>query len=113
MTTIRKPWTWNEIDHWTVEDLLETLQLLSEQDEADDFMSAYAEVCHDEDHAEHNLRYLLQLLMRRDIDVDEISELLDLDKPTLDEVFISRNWFANSSCGIKVEFGKAEVEVEV
>ena len=53
---MRKPWVWNEIEVWTGKDLMEILQLLTEQDEADDFIESYAEVCEDEDHALHNVR---------------------------------------------------------
>lgn len=91
---------WSEIEHWTGNELIETLQLVSDEDEASSFMETYTAACDDESHAEHNLRYIFSL-----IDSDEaerLSELFMVDVPDPDDDPIEpRQWWANSSMGVK------------
>ena len=117
----RSPFTWEEagIEHWTGRDLMETLQLLGDQDEADSFLTAYAAVCDDDDHARHNIRCLAQLIagFPGDDEEDEIKqaekdalricEYFDLELPKQSEALEPRHWFSNSDLGVKVEREKA------
>ena len=103
---MRNPFTWQEVEHWTGADLMETLQLLTEQSEADDFISAYAEACaDDEDHAEHNVRYMLDVLARNGEkdEAERLAELFGVELPQASEILSPRQWFTNSSLGVKVE----------
>lgn len=95
---MRKPFIWNEIEHWTGQDLIETVQLLDEAD-AEDFMSAYSAVCEDEAHAEHNLRWIMTLVDRET--AEALSELFMVECPEPDEVVSPRQWFKGSSLGLK------------
>lgn len=102
--TFRQPWVWNEIEHWTGPDLAETIQLVSEQAEADDFIEAYAEACEDDEHALHNIRYILSVMISADEDeLQRIADLFGVDPPIKGEVISPRQWWKDSSCGIKVE----------
>lgn len=67
----RIPWEWNEVEHWTMGDLCETLLLISEQEEADDFATSYAEICGDESTAEANIGYMLYLIRERKDEDDD------------------------------------------
>lgn len=105
---MREPWVWNEIEHWTGADLMETLALISEQEEADSFMEAYAELWDDSDDALESLRYWLQLV-GYDQDGDElledckqVAELLGLEMPTREEVISPRQNFGKWSLGVVV-----------
>lgn len=105
---MRSPFTWMEVEHWTGADLAETLQLLSDQDEADSFLSAYADVCDDDDHALHNIRYLAQYIASSaddepsaEEDAKRICEFFGLDMPTQSETISPRQWFKASSLGVK------------
>lgn len=106
---MRVPFSWEEagIDHWTGGDLMETLLLIGDQDEFDSFLTAYAEVCEDDDHAIHNIKYLAQLISTDSDNENALEEgtriaaFLGLEKvPT--ETLSPRNWFSNSSLGVKV-----------
>lgn len=104
----REPFIWNGIEHWTGADLMETVLLISDEDEAADFMEAYTAACDDEDHAIHNLRYMLDILAH-DSDNDDArteaeqqAELFMVELPAKDETLAPRNWWTNSSCGVKV-----------
>lgn len=104
---MRKPFVWNEIEHSTGLDLMETIQLISEQDEADSFMEAYAEVCDDEDHAIQNVRYMLEIIGSDDDDPDaektaaELGELFGVEPTQPGEVISPMQWWSNSSYGVK------------
>lgn len=95
---MRKPFIWNEIEHWTGADLIETVQLIDE-DDAESFMSAYAAVCGDESHAEHNLRWIMTLVDRET--AEALSELFMVELPGEDEVISPRQWWNESSLGVK------------
>lgn len=98
---MRRPWVWNEIEHWTGIDLMETLQLLTEQVEADDFIESYAEVCEDDDHAAHNIEYMVGIIGSSDHEEgDRLAELFGVDFSTAEPVS-PRQWWANSSLGLK------------
>ena len=105
---MRKPFVFNEIEHWVGNDLIETVQLLDET-EAADFMTAYAAVCDSESHAEHNLRYMMTLTDSET--AQALSELFMLDPPGEHEVISPRQWFAGSSYGVKEVKSNAEAEV--
>lgn len=103
----RTAFTWDGIEHWTGGDLLETVQMISTDDEASSFMEAYTAVCDDEEHAISNLRYMLEIIAT-DSDnenaMDEARELADLfmlDLPAPGEVIAPRQWWSNSSLGVK------------
>ncbi len=95
---MRKPFTWNEIEHWTGADLIETVQLLDGAD-VEGFMSAYSAASGSESAAEHNIRYMMTLTDRET--ADALSELFMLDAPADDETISPRQWFAGSSLGVK------------
>lgn len=105
----RVPFTWEGVDHWTGADLVETLMLLGDQDEADSFLSAYAEVCEDDDHALHNIRYLVQVISTdSDSDTAEedgrtICDFFGLKFPAPTETIAPHNWFFMSSLGVKAK----------
>lgn len=99
---MRAPFVWEDagIEIWTGGDLMDTLLLLDSQDEADSFLSAYAEACDDDDHALHNVRYLAQLIGGED--AERISGFFGFDLPKSGETISPRQWFKASSLGIKV-----------
>ena len=92
---MRNPFIWNEIEMWTGADLIETVQLLDE-DDAEGFMEAYSEACED---AEHNLRYIMTLTDRET--AEALSELFMIECPESDEVVEPRQWWNDSSLGVK------------
>lgn len=94
---MRNPFAWNEIEHWTGSDLIETIQLLDES-EVESFMSAYSAVCDDESHAEHNIRYMMTLVDSET--AEALSELFMIDRPEKNEVVAPMQWWANSSLGL-------------
>jgi len=102
---MRNPFTWQEVEHWTGGDLLETLLLISDQDEADSFLSAYAEACEDDAHALHNIRYLAQLAATyTEGGKDEAQRMCDffgLEVPGEKETISPQQWWKNSSLGVK------------
>ena len=95
---MRKPFDFNGVELWTGADLIECVQLLDE-DEAEPFLTAYAAVCDDESHAEHNLRYIMTLTDRET--AEALSELFMVECPAPDEVVSPRQWFSESSLGVK------------
>jgi hypothetical protein len=94
---------------WTLPDIVETICLIDDQDEADDFMEAYAAVCVDDDHALHNVGYIADLLMSDDEDEESqefgkrILELFDVERQ-ITPVQV----FKNSSLGVKSDREKVE-----
>jgi hypothetical protein len=105
----RRPFVWKEIEHWTGGDLLETILLIDDEEDAADFMEAYAAACEDEDHAIHNVRYLLQIHAADTDDEDAqeaantAADLFMVDMPAQAEVISPRHWWKGSSLGIKSE----------
>jgi hypothetical protein len=105
----RVPFVWQSIEHWTGGDLMETLQLINSDDEAADFMEVYTAACDDEEHAEHNIRYMLDIIAHDDDDdsaqaeAERLAELFMVTVPTDSETLSGRNWWSNSSVGLKVE----------
>jgi len=99
-TPMRKPFIWNEIEMWTGRNLIETVQLLDE-DDVESFMTAYVAVCGSERLAEHNLRYIMTLSFIDRETAEALSELFMIECPGPDEVLQPRHWFGNSSLGIK------------
>lgn len=98
----RKPFVWQGVEHWIMGELSDTLLLIDSQDDADDFMSAYAEVC-GEDEAEHNIRYMATLVERKD--GISICNLFGVDMPAENEVITAIQTFGKngSSMGVKHE----------
>lgn len=96
---MRKAFVWNELEHWTLPDLVETLQLLGGQDEADDFIAVYAEACEDDDVALHNVGYMAELISHSDKESAEaICDLFGVGFQ-----IEPKHTFGKSSYGIKVE----------
>ena len=87
---------------------MDTLQLLSEQDEADSFLTAYAEACDDDEHALHNIRYIAQIVLTdsdndtAQEDAERICDFFGLKVPSRAETISPRQWWSNSSLGVKV-----------
>jgi hypothetical protein len=105
---MRAPFDWEDVEHWTGADLMETLLLLGTQDEAESFLSAYVDVCDSIDHALHNVKYLAQMILT-DSDSDTAEDdalrvcvMMGIQIPEKDETISPRQWFSNSSLGIKV-----------
>lgn len=89
-----------ESEHWTMPDLIDTLQLLTDDEEASTFLSAYEAVCGTET-AEHNLRYMFGLIERTDQhEALRLSELFMLAVPGKAEVLSPRHTFGMSSFGV-------------
>lgn len=107
---MRVPFVWNEIEHWTGGDLMDTLSLISTQEEADSFMEAYGDLFTDSDDAIESVRYFIQIVAYDPDDDDgsilaeykEQAKLLGVDFPTPTEVISPRHTFGNSSLGVKV-----------
>lgn len=92
----RVPWIWEQVEHWTMDDLKETLTLIEEQSEADSFTEAYAEVC-GEDIAEANLSYLVHLIALKDAaEGERLQELFGVE-PQSSKLY---HTFGFSSLGI-------------
>ena len=92
---MRNPFTWNEIEHWTGADLMETVQLLDE-DDVEGFMEAYGNASDD---AEHNLRYIMGLVDSET--AEALSELFMLLPLEDGEVIEPRQWWNQSSLGLR------------
>lgn len=107
---MRVAWEWNGIEHWTGGDLMETLALISEQEEADSFMEAYGELFEDGDDAIECIRYFIQIVGYDPDDENgelhdecvSVCELLGIDMPDKDEVISPRQTFGSWSLGHKV-----------
>ena len=105
---MRKPFIYEEIEHWTGADLMGTLQLIGSQEEADAFLVAYVEANNDdEEHANSNLRYMLQIIATDDDnenaeeEAEQLAEWFGLDMPAPDEAISPRQWWLDSSLGVK------------
>src|SRR5687767_7214120 len=97
---MRSPFVWQGAEHWHTRDLLETLQLIDAEEDAADFIETYTAVCDDEDHALHNVRYLVSLVPSEDR--ERLAELFMVDLPEPDaDPLMPRQWFAGSSLGVK------------
>ena len=88
----REAFIWSEIEMWTLHDVRDTMQLCATQDEADEFLTAYSQVC---DHAEHNVCYMIGLIS----DGEEQERLADLFG-IADETIQPMQVFNKSSCGV-------------
>jgi len=64
---MRVPFVFQDIEHWTLPDLIETVRLIDGQQEADNFIQAYAEIA-GEDNARRNLGYIARLISDEDPD---------------------------------------------
>ena len=101
----RAPFIWQDVAHWTGGDLMETLLLLGDQEEADDFLMAYADVCEDDDHALSNVAYICEIIAT---DSDSESAEEDANRIRMwfgienTEPVSPRQWFKQSSLGVKV-----------
>ena len=108
--TVRRPFTWNEIEMWTLPDLLMTMLLaVDTQEEADDFMESYAELFEDEPSFTHAVRYAVSMIALGQPegagDEDEAARLYDLfgvDPVGSDEVLAPVQTFGRASCGMLV-----------
>lgn len=94
----REPFTWDGIDHWTGPELVETVMLISDKDEADAFMAAYVEHTDGPEHAENNILYICGSMGE---DGMAQLELFGIDKPEPGVVISPTQWFSNSSLGVK------------
>jgi hypothetical protein len=107
---IREPFVFQGIEMWTGVDLMEALTLISDQDEADDFMVAYADLFDEPEHAIQSVRYYLQIIGYDPDDEDgeiraemkRIAEMLDVEFPSAAEVIEPQHTFGKSSYGVKV-----------
>lgn len=104
----RSPFMFQEVEHWTGIDLMETLSLISDQDEADAFMVAYSELFTNDDQAIQSVRYFIQILAYDPDDDDgeirtemqRIASMLDVDFPSHSETIAPQHTFGRSSYGI-------------
>lgn len=105
----RAPFIWQDCEHWTLLDIISTIQLIESQEDADDFIEAYAAVCVDEDHALHNIGYIVDILMSHEEDEDDQKEgerlmkLFDVERQIMPVQV-----FRNSSLGVKSDSAKVE-----
>lgn len=93
---MREPFIWEDVEHWTGGELVETVMLISDTEEAKSFMDAYIEACDDQEHAETNIAYICGMAGE---DGREQLELFGIDPPS--GVISPRQWWANSSLGVK------------
>jgi hypothetical protein len=108
----REPFVWNEIEHWTLADLMETLNLIESDEEAESFFDEFSHACGSDEIATHNIRYILDIIARDDDDqndtlssaeeAERIAELFQVDLPSETEVLSPLQTFGNSSCGLKM-----------
>lgn len=97
------------MEHWTGEDLMETLSLVSTQGEADNFMEAYGALWSEPDDAIESLRYWIQLVAYDPDDDDgeierdclRICVLLGIQLPSRDEVISPMQTWGDTSLGVK------------
>jgi hypothetical protein len=88
----RQAFVWEEVEMWTVPDVVEVLSLIMDQDEADSFMEAYDAV---QDESEHMVGYLVGLTDEEDR--DRLRALFGVE-----ETIQPLQLFNNSSLGVKV-----------
>lgn len=106
----RSPFIFQEIEHWSGVDLMDTLSLISDQDTADEFLSAYGDLFDDPDNAIQSIRYFIQIIGHDPDDEDgsireemqRISTMLGVDFPSAAEIIPPQHTFGNSSFGVKV-----------
>lgn len=106
----RMPFVFQEVEMWTGIDLMETLSLISDQEEADAFMTAYAALFEDDEHAVQSVRYFIQIIGYDPDDEDgeilaemkRIASMLDVEFPSAAETISPQHTFGNSSLGVKV-----------
>jgi hypothetical protein len=106
----RAPFIFQEVECWTGVDVMELLTLISDQDEADAFMTAYSALFANDDDAIRSVRYYLQIVGYDPDDDDgeilaemkRISSMLDVDFPSAAETIEPQHTFGNSSYGVKV-----------
>lgn len=107
----RAPFVFQDVEMWSGVDLMETLSLISDQDEADEFMVSYSALFDDDEHAIQSIRYFLKIIGYDPDDDDgeilaemkRIAEMLDVDFPSASETIAPQHTFGNSSYGMKVE----------
>jgi hypothetical protein len=98
----RTAFVYGGVEHWTMPDLVETIQLVGES-EAADFMEAYAAVCGEET-ATHNLRYMLDILSRKDRETAlALADVFMVELPGEHEVLAPRHTFGMSSYGVVLD----------
>jgi hypothetical protein len=88
----REPWVWNEIEHWILPEVRDTMTLCVTQEEADDFTQSFAEVTDD---VEQQLGYIIGTIS----DEEERTRLFDLFG--VEEVLSPQQLFKRSSLGVK------------
>lgn len=114
----REPFIWNEIEHWTLADLMETLYLIESDEDAESFFTEFSGAisgngkfnAEGDEIATHNIRYILDIISRDDEEdgdggqeeAERIAELFQVDLPSESEVLSPLQTFGNSSCGLKV-----------
>lgn len=114
MTEMRAPFIWNEIEMWVLGEIMETIMLIDDSDEAADFFEAYAAVCKGgEETATYNLRYVVQIVATDDEgeggeeEAKRIAEMFELDYPEPSEVIAPIHTFGGTSMGIPENEEKA------
>ncbi len=93
----REAFIWDGIEHWHGPDLMDTVALLSSEDEAASFLEAYVEASATEDDAKHNVVYMCKIIE----DGAETLELFNLGNFSPPAVPEPRQWWNNSSMGVK------------
>lgn len=94
----REPFIWDGIEIWTGAELIETVMLLADKDEADAFMAAYVEHTDGPEHAENNILYICGQF--GDDGMEQL-ELFDIAVPEPGTTISPTQWFSNSSLGVK------------
>lgn len=72
------PFVWQDVEMWTVPDVLETMQLIEDEDEAADFFEVYAALCDNEEHASHSLGYIAALISDEE-ERETVCELFEIE----------------------------------
>lgn len=107
----RKPFIVFEEPCWVMPDLVTILSLISTEEEAEEFLTAYNAVCGDEV-ADHNLRYMLRLIAVGG-DVESAEWLADLFMVEVPERELQPlHTFGTTSYGIG-EISKPVIRVDV
>lgn len=106
----REPFVFQGTECWTGVDLMELLSLISDQDEADEFMVEYSKLFENDEQAIQSVRYYLQIVAYDPDDDDgeiraemqRVAKMLDVEFPSAAEIIGPQHTFGSSSFGVKV-----------
>lgn len=106
----RQPFVFQGTELYTGVELMELLSLISDQDEADEFMVEYSQLFENDEQAIQSVRYFIQIIAYDPDDEDgeirsemqRVAKMLDVDFPSAAEIIGPQHTFGSSSFGVKV-----------